>query len=101
MATSYVVSAVECSGMRRYRECGVRAESEAQARRRAVAKWYGPSVTWHADQGLGANYGQVVARDGNCLTDRIRIDVGTAATTVRHKSDGEEWQTTAVHRESR
>lgn len=90
--TTYVVSAVECGGKRRRRECGVRASNESEARRKAVKKWYGQDVSWAADSGLGDNYGQVVGRGGHCLTDRIRIDVGTLATTVRHAADGEGWQ---------
>lgn len=88
--TRWVVTMTECGGRGRARECGVIAADESAARRTAVGKLY-PGAYWAADHGLGDNYGQVVGAGGHCLTDRVRIDCGSYATTVRHTADGSGW----------
>lgn len=72
------------------REVCVRAEDEAEALSRGVAKAYGPRCALHQDSGLPRGYGQIVRSlspaersrrasgatwAADCVTDRVRVEV--------------------------
>lgn len=79
----YTVTMQRLTGEREVRTETVDAESAGEARVAAIRRWYGPRAGWHADSGLGPNYGQVTepVRDSGAvwsattLTPRVRIDV--------------------------
>jgi hypothetical protein len=77
----YRVTIRECKVNGWSKTTRVRAESEWDARARAVKKLFGRNAGWWADSGLGPNYGQVTEpmrgqpRARNCITDRVATDI--------------------------